>query len=155
MVSLPEAGTQHLQSLGFRLPSAPSVGESSLASGKLATQAQQQCTGLPLQQELQTHNMSPEPDADQADLHEVQSHKGSGQAALRKHEVRQGSSQATRQEQQLQQVSQDGVEVISSDDGLQGCAKSPQVGEPEEPFNPAFSGAFGQPMICRFCDVQA
>ena len=80
-----------------------------MASGKLAAQAQQQCTGKV-------------------------------QARLPCTGVRCGKVRAK----------QDGVEVISSDDGLQGCAKSPQVGEPEEPFNPAFSGAFGQPMICRF-----
>ena len=117
------ANTQRLQLVGFHLPSAPSAGESSLASGKLAKHVVQVCgTALAGQQEQQVHHMSR--DAGQATQQVQQVHKGS-QA---RHEL----------------------EVISSDDEHQGGAGPIQVEEPEEPFNPSLSGAFVQPMICRF-----
>ena len=122
--SLPAAGTERLQSLGFHLPSAPSAGESSLASGKFPEQqVQVQGTSVTGQQEHQVHFMSQETNQ-AATQHGQQAHQGA-------------------------QVPQK-VEVISSDDERQRGAKPIQTEEPEEPFDPSLSGAFGQPMICRF-----
>ena len=116
----------------FHLPSAPSVGESSLVSGKSAKRkVQVQDTPIGGQQVQQVQLVQ-----------QVQQAQVASQEA----------SQASRLEQQGCQafLSPQEVEVISSNDEHQKGALQVQSEEHEEPFNPTLSGSFGQPMICRF-----
>ena len=141
--SLPADGTQHLQSVGFHLPSAPSVGGTALALGKSEKhEVQAQGTSLAGQQSHQSEEQ------------EVQAHCANvaGQQAQQGHSRSHTSGHAALHGRQVHRASRGDqvVEVSSSDGEHQGSAMPLESGEPEEPFNPSLSGAFGQPMICRF-----
>ena len=140
MESLHVQGTRHLLSLGFRLPSAPAAGDSSLASGKGTGQVDPHEAGVcvprdqdavqPSQQLQQVQQAQQVPPGFQ--VHRPQ---GAGQEAQQVHHGSQAQCE---------------IEVISSGDEHQVGADPLQGQELEEPFNPSFSSAFGQPMICRF-----